>query len=284
VAVSDMFYEAVRERFAEFKKIVDAVHSTFGNTTPNENRKKIAQSLLTSARNLLDILPSSRRPGWLTGISQAASTYVNSTNAISGQELLRTIAVNFHRLDVESLIPSANVELDFDALYAELRASSELPQLFDKLIELTSELIATGEIDNVYILDGLERLRDVLKANKNGSYAADQECSRVASFLKDLAAEALKTNPTLEPIVNAWEKNVERFGTTNRGLAAEMGREVVQKLFGSKPISKLLLLPGANTMSVVVSSTITPLVEDSSRAVHSDSHDEIDDTVVEDSK
>lgn len=61
---------------------------------------------------------------------------------------------------------------DFDSVYAALRDKSDLPRLFQSMIQLIDEMIRNDKIESLAVQSALERIKCLLEANQAGSYAS----------------------------------------------------------------------------------------------------------------
>ncbi|MCH7989528.1 MAG: hypothetical protein IID46_10335, partial [Planctomycetes bacterium] len=94
--------------------------------------------------------------------------------------------------------------IDFDSVYDEVRALSNLQDLFDKLVGQLEEIIACKQIDSMYAVEALEKLIATIKKNRDGSYLAN---AGLWGFTKAVLDKAFRNyseqTPVLGPLIKA---------------------------------------------------------------------------------
>lgn len=230
-----MFMNLVNEKHQVVKSRLDELVNTFGD---NEQSKKleINKKLLQTAEELSAVLAVEDRPNWLNEIVNLTSGYAKKNKRpdtiVSGSagQLMQGIIKYYqpafsHVWKLEETVDS--MAYNFDEVFVSVFESSELPSLFDSMIESLGKILATGEIDSIKARNALNELASTLEENKGGSYFSTMASWEfVKSFSRNYVWELIGTVPGLKEAKKAFEKTMEEMDLEMDNLHKEIAKEL----------------------------------------------------------
>lgn len=211
------FRRSLDNRFNDLKAALQKTMDAFAVAPSIEARKEANAELYRAAKDLRDLLHDADRPKWLGSILVASKQFNSHPGDQTSRQFINAVAAQFPFIQPIVVDTDASETLDFDALFQKQRDEGTLPQLFDKLIELASKIIESGEVESITALDALKQLVEILKANRNGSYLAARQSLSTSRYLKHLANVVLEKVPVLKELREAYDR-------TNAEAEAEFER------------------------------------------------------------
>ena len=206
----EAFQRSLFERFDQMKRDLDRLQESFSQR-PDESQKNAAKLFADSATNLRDLLAPPDRPEWLTGLLQSAGQLRDTPGRHSAKNFLQVLVRHGNQVQPISFASQAGKDYDFDAIYRKYRDEERIPELFDELICALSDIISSGEVQVVVVLDALNELLNVLKANRNGSYATVHYTVWLAVYVRSLVGVYLHDSKVFGPFLKAYDKTVDKL-------------------------------------------------------------------------
>ena len=147
----EAFLRFVDERYNDFKNRLSELMQVLCMKDSNEKAQK-AKAALEAAKSLKTALAASDRPSWLQPFTHALQSYQPDHPHLA-RALIDAIgnhcaAANAHQWAFDF---SDEKPFDFDGLYDRYEAESKIPELFDKLVALLTEIVQSGQIDSVRV-------------------------------------------------------------------------------------------------------------------------------------
>jgi hypothetical protein len=204
-------------------------------------------ALLHAAQDLRDLLSPQDHPQWLGPLFQASYEYSQNPQANAREFLTRL--VKQHR-DIRPIVVSTDTTplLDFDALYVHFRDEGRIPELFDKLIQIISQIIDDGHIDSITALEALRQIIVLLRTNRNGSYLAARQSVTIARYLRNLAKVVLEKVPLVKELLEVYDRTIEEIDDEFGRLEERIKDETMLAI--ARAIPRLAQLPKYADQSV----------------------------------
>jgi hypothetical protein len=244
----DKFNRAVSERYALLKKQYDRVITIFAQKSVAESVDSV-EALRKTAVDLQDILSSSDQPVWLPHILAECNAFLQAKNNPAAAQLLKDMVERYHQLG-PIILSDDSGKYDFDTLYERLREERKLPELFDKMVDSVSKMIDSGEIESVTVIKALQKLLNVLKANKDGSYTSVSQSINYAVFVKNFCLEFLKKTPGVKEYAAAYEKTVQDAEKERDQIEKDLQQESLKLIVDEIQIAKLKQLPNLEPLAL----------------------------------
>ena len=230
----EAFLRSLRERYTAFVSRLNEFMQIFcmDNSTEKQRRCKLVYD---AARELENVLSSQDRPRWLQPLISPLQSY-RPDNDGSARVLMQAIADHYSAAAHHEWVfdSSDNKPFDFDGLYEKHKASSRIPDLFDRLIELLEKIVHSGEIDSVRMLRALERIIATLKRNRRGSFfSVVLTWNFTATYLKNFAWNVLTSIPPLQAPITALRETLVDLDAEMCNLQTGMQTELHQE-FGTE--------------------------------------------------
>lgn len=203
------------------------------------SKKATAQSMLQIANDLRAILSSKDVPNWLSesiaqlshfaeGRWQAADLLVNHIPVKAG--------LDSHVWNFDS---TTEIAFDFDSIFEHYKKSSRLPELFDLIIRMLTEIHDSGEIDSLSMMNALAKVVATLKKGRDGSYfSLNSAWGFLLTFLDNYMWSELSKVPVLGTALDALRKTISETNLemqkVHQGIQDEMVRMVSAEI---KPLS-----------------------------------------------
>lgn len=211
----NIFLRLVQEKHEQLKSQVTALIKVF--VQENIDSKKVqADRCNTAAEDLARALSVKDHPNWLKEIIRWTKWYsdnykIKDSTFSAFQKIMPLITqLNNHQwVFTENM---GDEDFDFDKLYERHKKDGKLEDLFDSLINIIAQMVASGEIDSIRVKTDLERLVALLQQNKEGSYfsvMASWEFLR--GFLKSTTWAAIDSIPVLKQLKKGFEDTVDEM-------------------------------------------------------------------------
>ncbi|MCG7539214.1 hypothetical protein [Pseudoalteromonas sp. OF7H-1] len=156
----NFFMRVVKERHKDLITNIDKLYISL--VSENKEEKVTANEVaLDSANTLSSFLSESDTPHWLIDLKSRLNWYVaNHAKHNNGNKVLidKLIELNHqihnHKWTLDH--EPTNDSYNFDEIYERFKSASKLPELFDILIDTLEKMIASGEIDSIKTVTGLQ--------------------------------------------------------------------------------------------------------------------------------
>jgi len=211
----NIFLRLVQEKHEQLKSQITALSKTFLQENI-DSKKAQAERCHSAAEDLARALSVKDQPNWLKEIIRWTKWYIGSYKSTDAtftafQNIMPLIAqLNSHQWAFSE--NSGDEDFDFDQLYERHKKDGKLEELFDSLISIIAQMLASGEIDSIRVKTDLERLISLLQQNKEGSYfsvMASWEFLR--GFLKNTAWATIDSIPVLKQLKKGFEVTVDEM-------------------------------------------------------------------------
>ena len=211
----NIFLRLVQEKHEQLKSQVTALSKVFVQENI-DSKKAQADKCNSAAEDLARALSVKDQPNWLKEIIRWTKWYSGSYKQTDStftafQKIIPLIAqLNSHQWAFTE--NSGDEDFDFDQLYERHKKDGKLEELFDSLINIIAQMVASGEIDSIRAKTDLERLVALLQQNKDGSYfsvMASWEFLR--GFLKNTTWATIDSIPVLKQLKKGFEDTVDEM-------------------------------------------------------------------------
>lgn len=199
------------------------------------SKKATAQSMLQIANDLRAILSSKDVPNWLSESINQLSHFVDGRWQASDL-LINHIPIKAG-LDthVWAFDSSTETAFDFDSIFEHYKNSSRLPELFDLIIQMLTEIHESGEIDSLSMMNALAKVVATLKKGRDGSYfSLNSAWGFLLTFLDNYMWGELSKVPVLGTALDALRKTISdtnlEMQRVHQSIQDEMVRTVSSEI------------------------------------------------------
>jgi len=211
----NIFLRLIQEKHEQLKSQITALSKVFVQENI-DSKKAQAEKCHSAAEDLARALSVKDQPKWLKETLRWTKWYYTNYKS---QDATFTAFQN-----IMPLIPQLNghqwaftensgdEDFDFDQLYERHKKDGKLDELFDTLVSIIAQMVASGEIDSIRAKTDLERLVALLQQNKDGSYfsvMASWEFLR--GFLKNTTWAVVDSTPGLKQLKKGFEDTVDEM-------------------------------------------------------------------------
>jgi hypothetical protein len=246
----DAFKRSLDERFRILLTDLGAVVDAFASNAPDSRVGPITK-LVEAARDIHDYLSDQDRPPWLVQLYRTGQAYLTHQTTDHLTTFLNTLLKHYPSIRAIQFDDDAPI-VKFDELFERYRDEGRLPELFDELITIVSDIIQTGEIDSAMALDALRQIVDLLRANRHGSYLAVRSTISLTRYLKNLIAVVLDDIPVIKQLREAFERTVEQSEQELEKIEARITRETLCVIASRVPQIKRLPNYGVDKVTLSV--------------------------------
>jgi hypothetical protein len=212
----EFFLRFLRERFNAFRQ---ALTLFLQMLALDDRTKKVetAKAVVARLDDLKRAMSTKDHPGWIATLEQKLQWYVKAVAAQpeAGLQVIQTIlSVNseIEKQTWDFAGSSANVAIDFAAIYQEYYRESRVPELFDELVKQLQEIVDSGEIDSLQAIKALEKLIVTIKRNARGDFFSTRGAWEFTQlFFKNYGLELLENAPGLKHVVKAVRKTMSEL-------------------------------------------------------------------------
>jgi hypothetical protein len=171
------------------------------------SKRKVAAQVRQIAAELRTSLPDSDAPAWLNTLIRYLDKYIRSEWNAS-DFITHFLKI---KLELDNHVWVVNEDsLDFDSIFTQYKQESRLPELFDEIVKILSEIQASGAVDSSYILRTLEKVISTIKKSKEGSYfSLNSAWQFLLTFLNNYLWGELEKVPMLGSAFEALRKTIE---------------------------------------------------------------------------
>jgi hypothetical protein len=257
----DAFLRSVNQRFGDFKarlgELLDLL--VMGS---DEDKLAKAKETLDVATTLQSVLSPQDQPQWIGPVIGSLRSYIRSNGHVAhAPNLVTTIASNFDRAVNHkwAFAHSDDQGFDFDGVFRRHESESQIPELFDKLVELLEKIVRCEELDSRKVIHTLETIIATLKRNRNGSYfSVVCTWNFTATYLKNIAWNTLLEIPLLRIPVKALRETMDQLDkemekvheNTQADLHNQLHAEFPVLVYRAPPIPEPLALTDGTVIDV----------------------------------
>ncbi len=237
----------------QHKATIEKVHEYLDRMVQGNglHQSLMAEDIVGYSLQLFRLLPKESVPNWLehlvTNFSNANLDQSYSTN--NATEFAQFILVNYARI-IEPILLGDDLLYDFDAAYATIRDEENIPETFDKLVELLEQIIALDLVESRTVQDALDRLRSLLRRNRRGSLASILVTFHYGNFFLKGFEGALSTVPQLKPIVEAFKKEFKIAEDKVKHTQQILKRTAASRLTNEERLTVYLAQTGVERNSI----------------------------------
>jgi hypothetical protein len=200
----EFFLRFLRERFNAFRQ---ALTLFLQMLALDDRTKKVetAKAVVARLDDLKRAMSTKDHPGWIATLEQKLQWYVKAVAAQpeAGLQVIQTIlSVNseIEKQTWDFAGSSANVAIDFAAIYQEYYRESRVPELFDELVK------------HLQAIKALEKLIVTIKRNARGDFFSTRGAWEFTQlFFKNYGLELLENAPGLKHVVKAVRKTMSEL-------------------------------------------------------------------------
>lgn len=194
---------SIKQRFTALIKIV---------TSGNDQKVRDSATLLQDdVKSLKRILASKDQPKWLNDLDNFLQRYISKSLRL--EDLNISIANVKSSVDRHTWSFSAEAEtfgFNFDDIFTHYRDKSELPELFDRTISLLEKILASGEIESIYVREALEKLISSMEISKKGSlYSMEVAWQFFVDFATRFLINEIETYPVIGSAIKALKETID---------------------------------------------------------------------------
>lgn len=199
-----IFEDALKKHHTNLLESLEGLIRTLP-TNNQDGNIVYAKRALDESNYLSNMLHDNNKAEWAFQLDRGLSNFIQNPNKFAPDL----------NINLMSLIPQIKNHtwihlleetdpFDIDSIYRKYRDESNLPALFDKIIELLGNISESPEIDSRSLLQALEKLISTLKKNKNGSYLSIQSAWQFLKlFLQNYIIGELEKIPALGTLLVA---------------------------------------------------------------------------------
>lgn len=236
------FQESLNKATSEVTMHLRHVLGTVTRNDPDALFQEV-QDLKAKIQNLEFMV--NNKPKWLLQLHQAVSTYLGNRDPVQLNRSLAEIRVQEIIVSDLEAEDTDDFDFDIDGIFDRLRNDSKIPALLDKIIDNIGKMLENDEIENHYVVRTLERLKAILEANKNGSYATLRAVLSSRKFYKTAFWNLLKTNEYGKAVIDAFDKVHQEMQEIEGKLVSESTKLLVDPKIAKKfEGNENLALPG----------------------------------------
>ncbi len=242
----ETFNNFVIERFGDFKNSLAAFIAALAQDDKQQKIDK-AKIALDAANSLRLAFAQKDHPAWLNSLATSLQNYVTSNGHPShGNDLIRAIGLHFgavedHKWAFEF---SDDKGFDFDGVFRKYESESQIPKLFDKIVELLEKIIQCEDLDSRKIIQTLEAIIATLKKNRDGSYFGMMgSWNFVSTYLHNLAWNVFLEIPVLKIFVKPLRDTLDDMNKEMEKLHENMQTELHNRLQADFPVLEYHDLP-----------------------------------------
>lgn len=245
----EFFLRFLDERFRAFRATLNEL---LAKLSEGDSKAKVAacNNTIQALDDLKRAMSDGDRPAWINPLNDKLRWYANhSSHDKAGFQLLSAVLNANPHIETQTWAFASSEtgsSIDFDAVYQQYYDGSRIPSLFDEILGLLQQIVDSGEIDSLSVINALEQLISTIRKNLHGTYLATRgtwEFSR--AFLKNYLLHLLKQTPAIGGLVETLEKTAgeldSEMNTVFTGMVSEISTKVPPKFLGKAEINLPML-------------------------------------------
>lgn len=239
MASHDTFNRAIASRHAIVNTALLDLRNAFA-TLDQASIRRTAKICEEACKNLRTLLADPDVPAWLSELCGHLN-YATTQPGKLGSSILS--AMNYYQIARDhkwTFQPRPDVTgIDFDAIYLQQLQMSNLPLLYDEVLDLISKIIDSGAVDQISVMKSLSSLQETVRINsKNRSVVSSMW---TLSFAKEVLSQttivALKRTPVVGILFEGLGNALEKLQNENEAVCAaarEKSQEEVNRYLVTK--------------------------------------------------
>lgn len=232
----EFFLRSIQERFEKLKRDFNRLTTTLC-AEKLEDKQKAAKAALISSTAMLEIVSTTDHPGWLVRLKSELERYISTYQSPEAsdrliQQLLNTYGqLNSHKWQFDRVSESKPVE--FEVIYKEQYQNSDIPNLFDNLINQLQDIVDSGEVDSLRAIGALNRLISTIRSNMRGTYFQTVGTARFThAVFRNFLRELLQDIPGIGPLTKAIEKTIQELDIEMSRVHSEVRQKLENDAYG----------------------------------------------------
>jgi hypothetical protein len=202
------------------------------------------------ANQLRRLVPDYAVPNWLTlACSKFGARYNSRQNHYQNIAVFTTLKAP--EINQPILVGEA-ASLNVEELFQEQADKVHLNEVFERLVEKLSELIALDVIDNRLVHESLTRLHALFRRNKHGSFAAVLLTMNFGRFFLDSFSGLIREIKFAKPIIESFEKEFAEASAIVQQAEEATKKEMIVRL--TNPARMQLFIESNTQLQPTISS------------------------------
>lgn len=171
-------------------------------------------------------------PEWLREVMAHVDNYKNNhaNGPATWRAHLHTL-IKYYR-EAEGYVwfsGDETVEFDVDAIIDEVKSELEIDAIFAKMVAALEALAACEELDSVKACADLERLIQILRRSRGGSFTSQVVSWRFARrFVSNVISCYLKESKITGPLIKAFEQTADELDVALDEAKDRIGQKVIE--------------------------------------------------------
>jgi hypothetical protein len=224
--------DMIREKHQALIQSIGYLANSLVSNNEAEKTSRLDLSI-AATKNLKGMLTNNNMPLWLVPFEKILNNHKHSPSVATATAINNFLLTNMQ--GIKGYKWAFNTEksnsFDFDSIFEKHKAESNLPVLFDDIIEKLQEIYDTNEVDSVKMMRGLEKVIATIKKSKDGSYfSLNSGWQFMLDFLKNYMWQELGNIAFFGPMFKALEQTLnntnEEMFKVHTAVKEEMERTV----------------------------------------------------------
>ncbi len=193
---------------------------------------------ISAMQDLQSVVHHNFRPPWLQATLSQLKRFQENPKAEHGIQAAFSVAtVSLPAMkDHQWAFVDEQSGFDFDQIYEEAKATNQIPELFDEIVKWLKEIVESGEIDSVKLLNELKSIIATVKKARNGSYIANRHAwFFLIEWLKNTGWEAFGDIPVLGAPVKGLRTAIENTNKAMAKMHADMDVKLAESTQANLP-------------------------------------------------
>ncbi|MBL8853315.1 MAG: hypothetical protein JNK57_05010 [Planctomycetaceae bacterium] len=239
-STSETFFQRTLEKKThEAREAVQECVAAFLSLDPGR-RKPTAAKAHSAVGRIVEMLHPNDLPSWLTQLYSALDQATTHSSDKSGADAMQSIANSYQVMLNKHKWKLADVDttggFDFDRLFAKYREENRIPELFDAIIAAIAEILASGKIDSLRVVNELEKIIATLKNARSGSYFATRSAWYfVATWFKNSGWEMLGDIPVLGGVLRGLRTTLDEMDSGMENMHNQIQKDLQTQLVQDFP-------------------------------------------------
>ncbi len=248
-------------RHGELMESVNTILKVFP-FADDSKKLNICQAARDQAKALRDGLAPQDQPKWLSPIEGALQRFcAKHTDRECASRLNTEIARHWIEMNGQNWeFREEDIAFDFDRVFDRYYSNSNIPALFDKLVELLTQLIEAKDEDGRYVvqnrgaIEAIEKLIATLRRNRRASlYSIVCTYEFVKTIAKKFAWKRLERYDLIEDVVASFEETVSELSGEMEDVQGNTGIQLQSTIsvdFYALEVNQNILVQGEDVKQI----------------------------------
>jgi hypothetical protein len=217
----------LNERLDDLRRSLEGLKTALGAADRTQAITQ-AKAALAAIQALKGGLSYASYPAWIQRLEPSLKSYVGSKGSQkSGGPMVEALVQVLPDVRAHTWLETTETAYDLDALYRRCYEDSQLPKLFDEMVETLEKIIESDALDSRSIVAALNTVLATLRRHEEGSFLSTWASWDFARrYLDNLKWEILETHPKLSPLVKAYRKTRAEMDSEASRVRAEFESEI----------------------------------------------------------